>query len=142
MELLKKVRPPSSPHASWIDRILTIGKGKNEHVCWCVLKFFKLNERNFSQPSRQKFLSVKIFFQMPWKPFKSVKIYNTQTEDCRQTCFNRNVLWFNLILEVKLMQIKNLSMFVLTSIPYICGRSGQCHLARKSSILKNCDRSG
>ena len=135
MELLKKVRPPSSPHASWIDRILTIGKGKNEHVCWCVLKFFKLNERNFSQPSRQKFLSVKIFFQMPWKPFKSVKIYNTQTEDCRQTCFNRNVLWFNLILEVKLMQIKNLSIC-------LSWQAGQCHLARKSSILKNCDRSG
>lgn len=85
-------------------------KGKNEHVCWCVLTFFKLNERNFWQPSRQKFLSVKIFFQVPWKPFKSVKIYNTQTENCRHTCFNRNVLWFNLILKVKLMQIKNLSI--------------------------------
>ena len=31
-------------------------------------------------------------------------------------------------------------MFVLTSIPNISDRSGQCNLARKSSILKILDR--
>ena len=44
--------------------------------CWCVLKYFKLKE---------------IFSNR-------VKTLNAQTEGCRQTRFNRNIVWFILIL--------------------------------------------
>ena len=46
-----------------------------------------------------KNLSEETFFSGVLKSFESVKAFNAQAEDCRQTLFDRIVAWFILTLK-------------------------------------------